>query len=88
MELVKMLLILDFIKENYGWIVGLAGFIFVLGKYKALFDAQAKSFAEHELRVERQFDKRDQVIEEIVKRVENINTEFTFMKGWIAGKNH
>lgn len=63
---------------NYGIqiLIPLFGFIFVLGKYKVMFDHQNKTL-----------DKHDQAIDAILKRVEAMNTEFTFMKGWISGKN-
>lgn len=32
-------------------------------------------------------DHQNKVIDEIGKRVDAINTEFTFMKGWLAGKS-
>lgn len=55
--------------------------VFVAGGIYASF----KSTLNHH---EKLLEKHDQAIDAILKRVEAMNSEFTFMKGWITGKNH
>lgn len=64
-------------------ILTVCGFMFVLGKYKVMFDHHEKILKQHE----KQLDKQDQAIDVLIQKINAINTEFTFMKGWLSGKN-
>jgi len=51
-------------------------FAFILGKYKTTFDQQKETLKKHE-----------QAIDKIIIRLDLMNNEFSFMKGWIVGQN-
>jgi len=85
---------IEFIKENYQLISIIMVIVLGLWRYKFIVDYQVKSLAKHEERVQKQFDKidssftrHDQAIDGMIQRINAINTEFTFMKGWLSGKN-
>lgn len=64
-------------------VLAVCGFMFVLGKYKVMFDHHEKILKQHE----KQLDKQEQAIDGLIQKINAINTEFTFMKGWLSGKN-
>ena len=73
----------DFIPYIIQLVFAIGGFLFVLGRYKAAFDHQEKILNQHE----KQLEKHDQANDAMIQRISAINTEFTFMKGWLSGKN-
>lgn len=69
------MLILDFIKDNYqliGWVCAL---IFILGKYKMMFDHHEKIL-----------DKHEKSIDKIIDRLDAMGNDLNFIKGCMFGK--
>ncbi len=52
-----------------------AAFIFILGKYQAMFTEQRNVLNKHE-----------QAIDGIINRISHMNSEISYFKGWIAAK--
>jgi hypothetical protein len=62
--------------------ITLLGFAFVLGKYKSAFDNHEKMMHHHE----KILDRHEKAIEGILNRLDAMNNEFHFVKGFISAR--
>lgn len=74
------------IEQYFPYIIQLIGtvigFAFILGKYKAAFNHHEKILNQHE----KILDRHEKVIDGIIVRLDSMNSEINFMKGFVLSK--
>ena len=68
------------IQDFIPYIIQSAGMVivaaFIIGKYKSEFNHHVKLLNQHE-----------RAIEHLITRIDSMNNEFSFMKGWMHARN-
>ena len=75
------------IQEYLPYIIQIAStviiFAFILGKYKVMFDHHEKILNRHEIAIDRILTRLDIMN----TRIDSIDNDFSFMKGWMFSKS-